>query len=38
MPPVTPAQLQTMIEKKPLGPTPPDRVQMRDGVPIRWGD
>jgi hypothetical protein len=38
MAPVTPAQLQKMIEKKPLGAALPDPVQVRDDVPIRRGE
>jgi hypothetical protein len=34
MRPVTPAQLEEMIEKRPLGAPPADPVQVRDGGPI----
>ena len=34
MRPVTPAQLEKMIEKRPHGATPADLVQVCDGVPI----
>ena len=35
MAPVTPAQLEKMIEKKPLAVTLADSVQVRDSAPIR---
>jgi len=37
MAPITPEQLEKMIEKKPLGVTLPDSVQVRDSTPVRRG-